>query len=52
MKYSMILNTHILGGLLSAMPDINTNDDRLYTIPGTPANLLKQGRRRCFCSKK
>lgn len=29
-------------GLLSAMPDINTNDDRLYTIPGTPANLLNK----------
>ena len=27
-------------GLLSAMPDVNTNDDKLYTIPGTPANLL------------
>jgi oligopeptide transport system ATP-binding protein len=29
-------------GLLSAMPDVNTNDDRLYTIPGTPANLLNK----------
>jgi len=29
-------------GLLSAMPDIDTNDDRLYTIPGTPANLLNK----------
>lgn len=29
-------------GLLSAMPDINTNDDKLYTIPGTPANLLNK----------
>lgn len=27
-------------GLLSAMPDIETKDDKLYTIPGTPANLL------------
>ncbi len=27
-------------GLLSAMPDIETNDDMLYTIPGTPVNLL------------
>ncbi len=27
-------------GLLSAMPDIETNDDNLYTIPGTPPNLL------------
>ena len=29
-------------GLLSAMPDINTSDDKLYTIPGTPANLLNK----------
>lgn len=27
-------------GLLSAMPDLNTNDDKLYTIPGSPPNLL------------
>lgn len=27
-------------GLLSAMPDLNTDDDRLYTIPGSPPNLL------------
>lgn len=27
-------------GLLSAMPDIDTDDDRLYTIPGSPPNLL------------
>ena len=27
-------------GLLSAMPDLDTDDDRLYTIPGTPPNLL------------
>ena len=32
-------------GLLSAMPDLDTADDRLYTIPGSPLNLLheKQG---------
>ncbi|WP_300382121.1 ABC transporter ATP-binding protein [Clostridium sp.] len=29
-------------GLLSAMPDVNTDDDKLYTIPGTPANLLNK----------
>jgi len=28
-------------GLLSAMPDLDTDDDRLYTIPGTPPNLMK-----------
>ncbi len=27
-------------GLLSAMPDLDTKDDRLYTIPGNPPNLL------------
>ena len=27
-------------GLLSAMPDLGTDDDRLYTIPGSPPNLL------------
>ena len=29
-------------GLLSAMPDINTDDDRLYSIPGSPPNLLHE----------
>ncbi len=29
-------------GLLSAMPDLDTNDDRLYTIPGSPPNLLHE----------
>jgi oligopeptide transport system ATP-binding protein len=27
-------------GLLSAMPDLDTRDERLYTIPGSPPNLL------------
>ena len=27
-------------GLLSAMPDLDTDDNRLYTIPGSPPNLL------------
>ncbi len=27
-------------GLLSAMPDLATDDPRLYTIPGSPPNLL------------
>ena len=29
-------------GLLSAMPDIETTDDLLYTIPGTPVNLMNK----------
>lgn len=28
-------------GLLSAMPDLQTRDERLYTIPGSPPNLLR-----------
>lgn len=28
-------------GLLSAMPDLETRDERLYTIPGSPPNLLR-----------
>ena len=30
------------GGLLSAMPDLDTADERLYTIPGSPPNLLNE----------
>lgn len=29
-------------GLLSAMPDLDTKDDKLYTIPGTPPNLTEK----------
>ena len=29
-------------GLFSAMPDLGTDDDRLYTIPGSPPNLLHE----------
>ncbi len=29
-------------GLLSAMPDLNTDDERLYAIPGSPPNLLHE----------
>ena len=29
-------------GLLSAMPDMETDDDRLYAIPGSPPNLLHE----------
>jgi len=27
-------------GLLASMPDVNTSDERLYAIPGTPPNLI------------
>lgn len=30
------------GGLLSAMPDLETADDCLYSIPGSPPNLLHE----------
>lgn len=29
-------------GLLSAMPDLDTDDERLYAIPGTPPNLAER----------
>ena len=29
-------------GLLSAMPDMDTDDERLYSIPGSPPNLLHE----------
>lgn len=29
-------------GLLSSMPDLDTDDDELYTIPGTPPNLANE----------
>lgn len=37
-------------GLLSAMPDLDTADDRLYTIPGSPPNLAAREARRCLCT--
>ena len=38
-------------GLLSAMPDLNTDDDRLYTIPGSPPNLLFEPEGDAFASR-
>lgn len=29
-------------GLLSSMPDLSTDSDELYTIPGTPPNLVQE----------
>ena len=29
-------------GLLSAMPDLDTHDERLYVIPGSPPNLMHE----------
>ncbi len=38
-------------GLLLAMPDLNTTEERLYTIPGTPPNLLKAVRGDAFAPR-
>ena len=38
-------------GLLSAMPDLGTDDDRLYTIPGSPPNLLHDVKGDAFAAR-
>lgn len=38
-------------GLLSAMPDLETDDDRLYSIPGSPPNLLHEPQGDAFASR-
>ena len=38
-------------GLLSAMPDLETDDDRLYTIPGSPPNLLHEPKGDAFSAR-
>ena len=38
-------------GLLSAMPDLETNDDRLYSIPGSPPNLLHEPQGDAFAAR-
>lgn len=38
-------------GLLSAMPDLDTVDDRLYTIPGSPPNLLHEPKGDAFVDR-
>ncbi|MBQ9008247.1 MAG: ABC transporter ATP-binding protein [Clostridia bacterium] len=38
-------------GLLSAMPDLETADDRLYSIPGSPPNLLHEPRGDAFAAR-
>ena len=38
-------------GLLSAMPDLSTDDDRLYTIPGSPPNLLHDVKGDAFAAR-
>ena len=38
-------------GLLSAMPDLETDDDRLYSIPGSPPNLLHEVKGDAFAAR-
>ncbi len=38
-------------GLLSAMPDLDTNDERLYSIPGSPPNLLHEPQGDAFADR-
>lgn len=38
-------------GLLSAMPDLDTDDERLYTIPGSPPNLLHEQKGDAFAPR-
>ena len=38
-------------GLLSAMPDLETDDDRLYSIPGSPPNLLHEPKGDAFAAR-
>ena len=38
-------------GLLSAMPDLETDDARLYSIPGSPPNLLHEPKGDAFAAR-
>ena len=38
-------------GLLSAMPDLDTDDERLYSIPGSPPNLLHEPKGDAFAAR-
>ena len=38
-------------GLLSAMPDLDTDDDRLYSIPGSPPNFLHEPKGDAFAAR-
>ena len=49
MKSSTIRKHPYTWGLLSAMPDLDTDDDRLYSIPGTPAQPFARAGGRRFC---
>ena len=38
-------------GLLSAMPDLDTDDERLFSIPGSPPNLLHEPKGDAFAAR-
>lgn len=38
-------------GLLSAMPDLDANEERLYSIPGSPPNLLHEPQGDAFVAR-
>ena len=38
-------------GLLSSMPDLETDDERLYSIPGSPPNLLHEPKGDAFAAR-
>ena len=38
-------------GLLAAMPDLETDDERLYSIPGSPPNLLHEPKGDAFSAR-
>jgi oligopeptide transport system ATP-binding protein len=38
-------------GLLSAMPDLDTSDERLYAIPGSPPNLMHERKGDAFAPR-
>ena len=38
-------------GLLSAMPDLDTDEERLYSIPGSPPNLLHEPKGDAFTAR-
>jgi oligopeptide transport system ATP-binding protein len=38
-------------GLLSAMPDLDTDEERLYSIPGSPPNLLHEPKGDAFAAR-
>ncbi len=38
-------------GLLASMPDVDSSDDELYTIPGTPPNMLHEPKGDAFAPR-